>query len=77
MIKIQKKLLSVTLQKSESWQDMSDGADELDLFTMSGNPSPEQQREFELFWKKMTGRMAIVVPDGIEFKGTFKYPKDG
>jgi len=56
---------------------MSDGAEELDLFTMSGNPSPEQQREFELFWKKMTGRMAIVVPDGIEFKGTFKYPKDG
>ena len=77
MIKIQKKLLLATLKKSESWQQMSDGADELDLFTMSGNPTPEQQREFEIFWREMTGRSAIVVPDGIEFKGTFKYPKDG
>ena len=77
MIRIQKKLLLATLQKSESWQDMSEGAEEVDLFTMSGDPSPEQQREFELFWKKMTGRIAIVVPEGIEWKGTFKYPKDG
>ncbi len=56
---------------------MSEGAEEVDLFTMSGDPSPEQQREFELFWKKMTGRVAIVVPEGIEWKGTFKYPNSG
>ena len=77
MTEIQKKLQSATLKKSESWLDMSEGAEEVDLFTMSNNPSPESQREFELFWQKMTGRKAIVVPDGIEFKGTFKYPKDG
>ena len=77
MTEIQKKLQSATLKKSESWRDMSEGAEEVDLFTMSNNPSPESQREFELFWQKMTGRKAIVVPDGIEFKGTFKYPKDG
>ena len=77
MTEIQKKLQSATLKKSESWRDMSEGAEEVDLFTMSNNPSPESQREFELFWQKMTGRKAIVVPDGIEFKCTFKYPKDG
>ena len=47
---------------------------EVALFTMDGNPSPEQQREFEIFWQKMTGRECIVVPTGVEFKGTFKYP---
>ena len=49
---------------------------EVDLFTMSGNPTPEEQREFEIFWKKITGRSAIVVPEGVEFKGTFKYPSE-
>ena len=77
MTEIQKKLQSATLNKSESWLDMSEGAEEVDLFTMSNDPTPEQQRQFELFWKKMKGRMAIVVQEGIEFKGTFKYPKDG
>ena len=49
--------------------------EEFDLFTMDDNPTPSEQREFEIFWRKMTGRSAIVVPTGVEFKGTFKYPE--
>lgn len=49
--------------------------DEFDLFHMDGNPSPEEQRDFEIYWRKMTGRAAIVI-SGVEYKGTFDYPKE-
>jgi len=71
---MKEKLQRVTLKKSGSWPATMNSP-EVDLFTMDGNPSPEQQREFEIFWKKMTGRDCIVVPTGVEFKGTFKYPE--
>lgn len=50
--------------------------DEFDLFHMSGSPSAEEQRDFEIWWKKMTGRYAIVV-SGVDYQGTFKYPENG
>lgn len=49
--------------------------EEFDLFTMSGNPSVEEQRDFEIWWRKMTGRAAIVI-SGVDYKATLNYPED-
>ncbi len=72
---MKEKLQQVILKKSESWPNNMGDDEEFDLFTMDDNPTPSEQREFEIFWRKMTGRSAIVVPTGVEFKGTFKYPE--
>jgi hypothetical protein len=46
---------------------------EFDLFTTdTRGMSLEEQRAFELYWRRQTGRYAIVM-DGFEYKATLKY----
>ncbi len=46
-----------------------------DVFAMPEGVSLEQQREFEIFWRKYTGRSCIVV-SGVEYLTTLEYPKE-
>lgn len=48
------------------------GPDEFDVFNTDDRTTPEQQRAFEIWWKRQTGRSAIVV-GGFEYKNTLKY----
>lgn len=53
------------------------GPEEFDLFTTNykGGTTEEilkEQRAFEIWWRKQTGRAAIVVGD-FEYKATLKY----
>lgn len=47
---------------------------QFDLFHMKDS-TPEEQREFELWWHKWTGRSAIVI-SGVEYLTTLPYPKE-
>lgn len=49
--------------------------EEFDLFHMPGNPSASEQRDFEIWWRKMTGRAAIVI-SGVDYKTTLNYPEE-
>lgn len=46
---------------------------QFDLFHME-NSTPEEQREFELWWNKWTGRSAIVI-SGVDYIATLPYPE--
>lgn len=46
-----------------------------DVFSMPNGTPLEEQRDFEIFWRKYTGRPAIVVT-GVEYMTTLDYPED-
>jgi hypothetical protein len=46
---------------------------QFDLFHMKDS-TPEEQREFELWWHKWTGRSAIVI-SGVDYLTTLPYPE--
>ena len=53
------------------------GPEEFDLFTMSYKGGQiedilKEQRAFEIWWKRQTGRAAIVVGD-FEYQATLRY----
>lgn len=50
-------------------------SEEFDLFEVEENLPLEQQRAFELFWKKYTGRSAIVIGGGVKYSATLSYPE--
>lgn len=43
-----------------------------DVFSMPEGTSLEEQRAFEIFWRKYTGRSCVVV-SGVEYLGTLDY----
>jgi len=45
---------------------------QFDLFTSETSMSVEEQREFEIWWKRQTGRAAILVA-GVQFVDTLEY----
>lgn len=46
-----------------------------DVFSMPEGTPLEQQRDFEIFWRKYTGRPCIVV-SGVDYLTTLNYPKE-
>lgn len=67
------KLQNTTLKTSSESAVINE--DEFDLFQMPEGTAVEEQRAFEIWWRKMTGRYAIVL-GGVEYKATLQYPKD-
>lgn len=51
---------------------MTDLPTEFDLFHTDDQTTPEVQRAFEIWWKRQTGRSAIVIA-GFEYVDTLKY----
>lgn len=49
-------------------------SESFDVFSMPEGTSLENQRDFEIFWKKYTGRSCIVVT-GVEYQTTLEYPE--
>lgn len=46
--------------------------DEFDLFAMPEGATLEDQRAFEIFWRKYTGRSCVVI-GGVEYLATLPY----
>ena len=49
--------------------------EKFDVFQMPVGTPLEQQRDFEIFWKKYTGRSCIVVA-GVDYLTTLEYPEE-
>lgn len=49
-------------------------SESFDVFSMPEGTPLEQQRDFEIFWRKYTGRSCIVVT-GVEYLTTLEYPE--
>lgn len=47
-------------------------SEEFDLFQMPEGTPVEMQRDFEIFWRKYTGRSCIVVA-GVTYQKTMKW----
>jgi hypothetical protein len=50
-------------------------SESFDVFSMPEGTSLENQRDFEIFWRKYTGRSCIVVA-GVEYLTTLDYPEE-
>lgn len=50
-------------------------AELFDVFQMPEGTPLEQQRDFEIYWRKYTGRSCIVVA-GVEYLTTLEYPEE-
>jgi len=48
--------------------------EKFDVFQMPPGTPMEQQRDFEIFWKKYTGRSCIVIA-GVDYLTTLEYPE--
>lgn len=49
--------------------------EQFDLFQMPAGTPLEEQRAFEIYWKKYTGRSCIVIA-GVEYMTTLDYPEE-